>query len=431
MLAEHDDAVQLTQTLDEAKSRLDSLLYLIRTQINRLEELDRQVDVATMAYESTCRHHQNELVHAEYQCKLLEKKIDDIKQDNEFRASQASEARKKQETFVRIIRKQLVTLTDAFSPHRSRSMITAAAAAQHNDLTADEVSSLFDPRTMEQRMEEILVRSSPTHLSSSRSTLLGRPQRHNTKQHMNRLDSSNSRNNNNIDGHLSVGAGGGCLRGEVVSPPSQGDLPTNLAHQFFHNYNNNAPPDPHPVEGTFSNSGDDSRLLSFSSTGTLAAATALPSGGMRSVTQAPTDMTDTAGRDEDEEEYDDDVDVDDAADALNNFIKNHFPNGRRGSGEEEGEGSGRDDVRTARLLHHSERGLLPQPSSLPSRTRTETGDEGKDKEQQSKTNVGRRIVGPPPPSLLSARYAHSASRSIRTLGTQYDTKATASVARKE
>ncbi|CUG93334.1 Hypothetical protein, putative [Bodo saltans] len=152
--------------IEEAKSDLEAKLYLLRTQITRIEELERQVELGSIQLLASRRRREGETSDLESQRRLLQAQLERQLADNRTTASQIAATQVKNEGMNKGIRAQVVSLAETFSPRWAgqdvRNLIRATAETNDEDdpMTPEEeaeaLRSVLDLRDPEQRLEDVI-----------------------------------------------------------------------------------------------------------------------------------------------------------------------------------------------------------------------------------------------------------------------------------
>jgi hypothetical protein len=152
--------------IEEAKSDLEAKLYLLRTQITRIEELERQVELGSIQLLASRRRREGETSDLESQRRLLQAQLERQLTDNRNTAAQIAATKVKNEGMNKGIRAQVVSLAETFSPRWAgqdvRNLIRATAETNDDDdpMTpeeeADALRSVLDLRDPEQRLEDVI-----------------------------------------------------------------------------------------------------------------------------------------------------------------------------------------------------------------------------------------------------------------------------------
>ncbi len=155
--------------IDEAKADLEAKLYLLRTQITRIEELERQVELGSIQLQASRRRREGETSDLESQRRLLQAQLERQLADNRNAAAQIAATRSKNEGMNKGIRAQVVSLAETFSPRWAgqdvRNLIRATAATNGDDDDDDAMSpeeeaealrTVLDLRNPEQRLDDVV-----------------------------------------------------------------------------------------------------------------------------------------------------------------------------------------------------------------------------------------------------------------------------------
>lgn len=153
--------------IEEAKADLESKLYLLRTQITRIEELERQVELGSIQLQASRRRREEETSDLESQRRVLQAQLERQLADNRNMAAQFAATRLKNEGMNKGIRAQVVSLAETFSPRWAgqdvRNLIRATAETNGDDdegmspeEEAEALRSVLDLRSPEQRLDDVV-----------------------------------------------------------------------------------------------------------------------------------------------------------------------------------------------------------------------------------------------------------------------------------
>lgn len=166
-----EEVSQLEAKVEESKTLLDSQLHILRTQITRIEELERLVETATAQLAASHRRRESELSDMDGQRRLLQAQLERQLADNRAAEAQFIAARAKNNEAGRVMRGQVVSLADTFSPTWAGKEVmdlvlaTVRAEAAQADGTEGEVSpeaeaaaiqAVFDLRSRDERLSEVV-----------------------------------------------------------------------------------------------------------------------------------------------------------------------------------------------------------------------------------------------------------------------------------
>lgn len=163
----------LEAKIEEAKTQLESQLYVLRTQISRIEELERVVETANNELHGAKRRREGEIAEMESMRRQLQAQLDKICAENKIAEGQLLAAQKKNESMGRVIKGQVSSLAETFSPQWTgkdvKALVLATARAEADSAgfcafsseispedEAAAVQSVFDLRSPEERMQEVV-----------------------------------------------------------------------------------------------------------------------------------------------------------------------------------------------------------------------------------------------------------------------------------
>lgn len=155
----------LEKKIEEAKSDLDGKLFLLRTQITRIEELERLVESGSTQLIVARRRREGEITDLEVQRRQLQLQLERQLAENRNTAAQLAATQAKNEGMSKGIRAQVVSLAETFSPRWAsqdvRNLIRATAETNEEDTMSPEeeaeaLRSVLDLRSADQRLEDVV-----------------------------------------------------------------------------------------------------------------------------------------------------------------------------------------------------------------------------------------------------------------------------------
>lgn len=158
-----EEIASLEAKIEDAKTTLDGQLFLLRTQVSRIEEIERLVELGSHQLMMSRRRRDIEITELETQRRHLQQQLDKQLAENALAAERLAATQAKNDGMNKRIRAQVVTLAESFSPRWAaqdiRDHIHATVApgggAYSPEEEADAIRAVLDLRTREERMVDV------------------------------------------------------------------------------------------------------------------------------------------------------------------------------------------------------------------------------------------------------------------------------------